>query len=554
MNYILAIFIVLTWAPIAGAQIQWSIAGNVECTHADGDNQLTIDGGACGVLSGGNILTITDDDGTCRGAGSERVVCVYNSTATDYDPVGDDMGDVDTLGELNTALGSSIADGAHTSDTNTNASTECTDAEVLEGSGSCVANSGAAPGSDSIGTDELDDGANSPGSGEFVRVDTVDQAGFDYRSTAEVLSDIGADSASNLTTGTIPADRVGAAHVDVITEIDSGLKSGADASLITGTAGTNGNCSEWNADGDLVDSGAACAGSESDPIFGAMDTLGELNTQVSASIADGAHTTVGADHIDTITEIAAALKAGADGTLLTGTAGTNGNCSEWNADGDLVDSGASCGNGSGATTSASGVTYPTATTDDFCVGGTTTANSDFCVDVGTNTMTMRQQSGEVGYARVYEDPDDGAHYTGHAAPAGGFAGTTAFEFNTEGQFDPGAIELDRQQCSPTISSPSAATHVESFLWAYSAEAQEVYCYTVGGGTSTATVQLVRRDRSTPDSSGSDMLGTLVCDEDGETTTTISPATVATTQLVVLDIDAVANAPDSVKVCVRATVN
>jgi len=43
------------------------------------------------------------------------------------------------------------------------------------------------------------------------------------------------------------------------------------------------------------------------------------------------------DAIDAITEIAAALKSGADGTLVTGTKGTNGNLAEWNADGDLVD-------------------------------------------------------------------------------------------------------------------------------------------------------------------------------------------------------------------------
>jgi hypothetical protein len=41
--------------------------------------------------------------------------------------------------------------------------------------------------------------------------------------------------------------------VDAITEIASGLKSGADATLITGTAGTNGNMASWNGDGDLVD-------------------------------------------------------------------------------------------------------------------------------------------------------------------------------------------------------------------------------------------------------------------------------------------------------------
>ena len=44
-----------------------------------------------------------------------------------------------------------------------------------------------------------------------------------------------------------------------------------------------------------------------------------------------------ANAIDALTEIAAALKSGADGTLVTGTSGTNGDIAIWNTDGDLVD-------------------------------------------------------------------------------------------------------------------------------------------------------------------------------------------------------------------------
>jgi len=43
--------------------------------------------------------------------------------------------------------------------------------------------------------------------------------------------------------------------------------------------------------------------------------------------------------IDALTEIAAGLKSGADGDLITGTAGTNGNLGCWNPDGDIVDCG-----------------------------------------------------------------------------------------------------------------------------------------------------------------------------------------------------------------------
>lgn len=46
-----------------------------------------------------------------------------------------------------------------------------------------------------------------------------------------------------------------AGAIDAITELASGLKSGSDATLVTGTAGTADNLSKWNADGDLVDAG-----------------------------------------------------------------------------------------------------------------------------------------------------------------------------------------------------------------------------------------------------------------------------------------------------------
>lgn len=46
-----------------------------------------------------------------------------------------------------------------------------------------------------------------------------------------------------------------------------------------------------------------------------------------------------ADAVDAITEIAAALKSGADGTLVTGTAGSDTEFAIWNSDGDLVATG-----------------------------------------------------------------------------------------------------------------------------------------------------------------------------------------------------------------------
>lgn len=72
--------------------------------------------------------------------------------------------------------------------------------------------------------------------------------------------------------------------------------TGVDTSLVSGTAGTNGNLAQWNADGDAVDSSIAAA-----------------NVLTTSN------------------------KTGADAGVVSGTAGTDGNLVQWNADGDVVD-------------------------------------------------------------------------------------------------------------------------------------------------------------------------------------------------------------------------
>lgn len=69
------------------------------------------------------------------------------------------------------------------------------------GSGTIVATSvapdsinAAAVAADSIGTSELDDDVDTPLAGEWVQVDTGDQAGFTYRTDAEARSDLGLGS------------------------------------------------------------------------------------------------------------------------------------------------------------------------------------------------------------------------------------------------------------------------------------------------------------------------------------------------------------------------
>jgi hypothetical protein len=76
--------------------------------------------------------------------------------------------------------------------------------------------------------------------------------------TAAGISAITASSTDTLTNKTFDANGTGNSLSNIETaDIASGSKSGSDTTLITGTAGTDGNVVTWNADGDAVDSGYA---------------------------------------------------------------------------------------------------------------------------------------------------------------------------------------------------------------------------------------------------------------------------------------------------------
>lgn len=136
-----------------------------------------------------------------------------------------------------------------------------------------------------------------------------------------------------------------------------------DVSLCTGGAnggkltvsGTDVVCAD-----DTGGSGVAFSG-----ITGSTNTTAAMVVGTGASLsATGSGsitaTAAAADTIDAITEIAASLKSGSDLTLMTGTAGTNGNCAEFDVNGDIVDSGGVCGGGAGAPTT---VNYLVGTAD-----------------------------------------------------------------------------------------------------------------------------------------------------------------------------------------------
>jgi hypothetical protein len=83
-------------------------------------------------------------------------------------------------------------------------------------------------------------------------------------------------AASEITSGTLPPARLGAASIDAITEIHTDLKTGLDTKLVTGTAGTATNMAVWDANGDIIDGGAPTGG-------GSFDSLSDTTVTTIAA-------------------------------------------------------------------------------------------------------------------------------------------------------------------------------------------------------------------------------------------------------------------------------
>jgi len=82
-----------------------------------------------------------------------------------------------------------------------------------------------------------------------------------------------------VSSGTVDAElNVPADTIDAITEIASALKTGSDATIVTGTSGSTGDCVEWDSNGDIVTAGAPCGTSG-----GTASTLEVLIEPVSSS-------------------------------------------------------------------------------------------------------------------------------------------------------------------------------------------------------------------------------------------------------------------------------
>lgn len=87
-------------------------------------------------------------------------------------------------------------------------------------------------------------------SGGVLSVEGVAQVNL---SSAQTLTN------KTLTSPTINSPSLSADSIDEITEISAALRSGSDATLITGTSGSNGNIPQFNGDGDIVDSSIAAS-------------------------------------------------------------------------------------------------------------------------------------------------------------------------------------------------------------------------------------------------------------------------------------------------------
>jgi hypothetical protein len=141
--------------------------------------------------------------------------------------------------------------------------------------------------------------------------------------TADVVTGSSTDTFTNKT---FDANATGNSLSNVeVADLASSAKTGSDTKVVTGTAGTSGDLAQWNADGDLVDGPTPPSGT----IVGTSDSQALTNKTIDGDL-------------NTLQDIAyssikSTSRTGSDVKLVTGTAGTSGDLSIWNADGDLVD-------------------------------------------------------------------------------------------------------------------------------------------------------------------------------------------------------------------------
>lgn len=145
---------------------------------------------------------------------------------------------------------------------------------------------------------------------------------------------------------------------------------------------------------------------------------------------------------------------------------------------------------------------------------------------------------------------------------GAFVGTIDISGNTNlGTANAGGVCTvvgDNIDCQPTYDrEPCAFTnpvtgHSGTCGWHFSQAATitRVWCFT-RGSSATATIQIDEAAEAGIESSGTDVMASqLICDEDGQATTSFSNAGIAANSLLNLDIDAIANAPTNLQVYIE----
>jgi len=141
----------------------------------------------------------------------------------------------------------------------------------------------------------------------------------------QVLSTI-SDAGALASEDTINSSALIDVGVITLSDIGGAALSGSDATLVTGTAGSNGHCAQWNADGDLVTSGDTCGSGGSG--IGGSDTEVQFNDSGVLS-GDNAFTFNSGTDTLTVTNIAATLTGNAD--TATALASNGSNCSSGSA-------------------------------------------------------------------------------------------------------------------------------------------------------------------------------------------------------------------------------